>query len=93
MHYLKLLSLLSKQVADGVVNPTGFDRKEFVQKDGEWYEADVKAYSVAPLKKVETSGQLIAEDNAIENRLLRITFAPDGSINSMYDKKNKKELG
>ena len=88
----ELLSLLSKQVADGVVNPTGFDRKEFVQKDGEWYEADVKAYSVAPLKKVETSGQLIAEDNAIENRLLRITFAPDGSINSMYDKKNKKEL-
>ncbi len=88
----ELIGLLSKDKKLCAVNPVGFDRKEFVKKDGEWYEADVKAYSSASVKKALPKGELTAETDALENDLIRVEFAPDGSINSFVDKTCKKQL-
>lgn len=88
----ELIALLSKDKKLCAVNPAGFDRKEYVKKGDEWYEAEVKAYSVAPLKKAEVKGKLTAEDNVLENNVIKVTFAPDGSISSLVDKKCNKEL-
>lgn len=88
----ELLALIAKGDKLGAVNATCFDRKEYVNSDGEWYEADVKAYSSAPLKKIQTESLLKAECDTLENSLVKITFAADGSIVSFVDKKSKKEL-
>lgn len=88
----ELISLLSDDKKPCAVNPASFDRKEFVKKDGEWYEAEVKAYSSAALKKAQQKGKLVAEGDTLENDLIKVCFAPDGSICSLYDKKSGKEL-
>lgn len=88
----ELVGLISENKVLGAVNPIGFDRKEFVKQGDDWYEADVKAYSAASLKKVGESKTLTAGDDFIENDLVRVVFANDGSISSLTDKKNNKEL-
>lgn len=88
----ELIALIADKKSVGVINPIGFDRKEFVKKDGEWYETEVKAYSSAALKKATIKDVLKTGDDFIENDKLKVVFAKDGSICSLFDKKNKKEL-
>lgn len=88
----ELIELLAKKKTLGAINPIGFDRKEFVKHNGEWYEADVKAYSSANIKKAEESKVLSVGDDYIENDLLKVVFDKKGYITSLVDKKNQKEL-
>lgn len=87
-----IVSKLDGEVGLGAINPIGFDRKEYVKSGENWYLADVKAYSSTKLIAVDGSKEFSFGDGFIENSLLKVAFAKDGSICSMIDKKSGKEL-
>jgi len=87
----EVLSLMGGD-AQGVVNFIGFDRIEYVKEDGTWYLAKVKAYSSARLEEAGKIDGLSYGDDYIDNSLIKVEFAKDGSIRSMKDKVLDKEL-
>lgn len=90
----ELLGLMSDSGGVGAVNTTSFDRNEYVKYGGYWYKADVKAYSSALLSKVseEDISCLSKGDDYIQNDKVKVTFAKDGSICSLIDSAEDKEI-
>ncbi|MDE6189648.1 MAG: alpha-mannosidase [Clostridia bacterium] len=90
----ELLRRLSSRGKLGVINPVGFDRKEFVKVDEKWYEAEVKAYSSATLKEIasEDSDVLSCGKDFIQNDKIKAHFAKEGYIDSLIDLASGKEL-
>ena len=89
----ELIEKLSKDSALMAINPVDFARVEYIKKEDKWYSANLNKYSTAelvPVTKEFTS--LSAQDNVIENNLVKVAFNRDGSILSFYDKVNDKEL-
>ena len=83
-----------EKLSDGLTgfNSLSFPRKEYVKSGEEWYFASFPSMGYRKLTKVsKASSSLKAEENFIENENLKITFSENGSITSIYDKKNKKE--
>ncbi len=95
---------MTKPVA--VFNPLSWEREEWVQVDGHWLRVAVPpmGYTVidaarpfAPLRVTETvissaAMNLSATPALLENDLLRVTFAADGSIASVFDKRADREV-
>ena len=89
----KLISELSQQSSLMAVNPISFDRHEYIKSNDNWYEANVKAYSTNTLMPiVKPFDKLRFDDTTIENEVVKVTFNQDGSISSLFDKQNNKEL-
>ena len=76
-----ILSRLMKEQKLSVVNPTSFQRKEYVRLDDGWYLAEVAGYDVATLTPMddEDSG-LVALDNSISNGIVTLTFDDRGDV-------------
>ncbi|MDE5911180.1 MAG: alpha-mannosidase, partial [Clostridia bacterium] len=89
-----ILQSLTTRGGLGVVNPIGFDRQEYVKAGDRWYKADVKAYSSALLAGVngEDREGLSRGRDFIQNDKVKVHFAKDGTIDSLVDLTNNKEL-
>ncbi|MDE7191069.1 MAG: alpha-mannosidase [Clostridia bacterium] len=89
-----LLQAMTTSGGLGVVNPIGFDRQEYVKAGDRWYKADVKAYSSALLAGIngEDREGLSRGRDFIQNDKVKVHFAKDGTIDSLIDLSNDKEL-
>ena len=75
-------------------NSLSWPRNEWIKVDGTWRHLAVPALSwnIVP-PSVETNHPvLIARTDLLENETLRVTFAEDGRIRSLYDKKAAREI-
>ncbi len=78
-----------------IFNSLSWERKEWVSVNRRWIEAVVPAmgYKVFDLAAAGNKhGQATASSGSLENEQLRITFAADGSIASIFDKLNGREV-
>ncbi len=83
-------SLLKDVVA---VNSLSFIRNEYVKKADKWYQVTIPSMGYAVLgDEAIISPALAVTGNTIENEQLKVTFLEDGSISSIYDKSNNKEV-
>lgn len=73
------------------LNSTSYFRREYVFRDGEYYLAEVKPYSVAKLRKRSEKGSCTAERNRLENRFLIAEFDETGALVRLYDKEAGRE--
>jgi len=72
-----------------IVNSLSWERKEWIGIDGKWIHVDVPAmgYTVVNLESSDDEHQqLFAFKTTLENNILKIQFAGDGSIKSIFDK-------
>ncbi|MDE5756810.1 MAG: alpha-mannosidase [Clostridia bacterium] len=90
----EILKSLTTSAGLGVVNPTSFDRQEYVKMNDMWYKADVKAYSSALLTSISVEDRegLSRGRDFIQNDKVKVHFAKDGTIDSLVDLTNNKEL-
>lgn len=78
-----------------VYNPHGCAESGLVDVEGgKAFVADIPAhgYKVVPASQVVTSCKVKAAPNCLENDLVKITFADNGTISSYVDKVNGREL-
>lgn len=78
-----------------VSNSLSWERDEWLKIEGRWIKAAVPSmgYTTIDLSNPQDlPGKLTATTRMLENELLRAKFAPDGSIKSVYDKTNKREI-
>ena len=81
-----------------VFNPTAQDRRELVElANGKWNLVDVPAfgYRVVEEKAFAPCGKTASEaigPPVVENRFYRVTFADNGSMASIFDKEQGREL-
>lgn len=88
-----LLTQLSSSTDTTIINPIDFERCEYIKENDKWYETNLDKFSTGKLTLLNKDcSSLKAEGNIIENDKIRIAFGKDGSILSLYDKDNDKEL-
>ena len=78
-----------------IVNSLSWERKEWIGIDGKWIHVDVPAmgYTVVNLESGDDEHQeLFAPETILENNILKIQFAEDGTIQSIFDKECNREL-
>lgn len=75
------------------VNLTGFARREFVNVDGEWLQADVGPYSAAPLTPTPAFEGLATTAETITNGILTLRFDATGEIVSCTDAAGTEHAG
>ncbi len=76
-------------------NSLSWQRNEWLNLSGKWFDVQVPACGFAVIDEsvpspVETPVQ--ASTDALENALLKVTFARDGSIESILDKETGREM-
>lgn len=78
----------------GVYNAISFDRSEWIKINNQWGLATVAALSGATVTLLTDmwDSVLEAEADLLENSMLRIEFANDGSIDRIYDKEHEREV-
>jgi alpha-mannosidase len=71
-----------------------FDRNEWVKHGGKWAYASVKKLSSAEITPVSDFSEVKfnVSNDILENDKVCLTFNADGSIKSIFDKDNSKEL-
>lgn len=77
-----------------LTNSLSWDRQEWVKVNGQWLQADLPAmgYQVVETGQSSAIDGLTASDKTLENDQLRVEFAGDGSISSIFDKANGREV-
>ena len=85
---------LGEGTAKTVTNSLSWPRREWIQTDGKWYEADVPALTAARLPDVPAADfvPVTASETLLENEYLRAEFAQNGDLVSVYDKDNSREV-
>ena len=73
-------------------NSLPWARNQWLKLNGEWRLASVPGMGYAEPVEVNVGGGIFAGNNQIENEKLRVTFADDGSIASIFDKANGREV-
>ncbi|WP_238991360.1 alpha-mannosidase [Rariglobus hedericola] len=74
-----------------VFNSLSWARREWVRHEGAWCWADVTGLGAARLA-VAKHAVPIAAERLLENEYLRVIFAQDGRIESMWDKRARREV-
>ncbi|MFB9274327.1 alpha-mannosidase [Cohnella cellulosilytica] len=72
-----------------VANSLPWERREWVSWNGQAFLVTVPPMSVAPLERSVSEASPaapVADENGLENELLRVKLGSDGSIVSLYDK-------
>lgn len=94
--YNNNISLLAKEVkGEGVLvyNPNSFVASGYIVIDGKTYVVkDIPSFGYKVCDLGEVSNNLIIKDKYLENQFYRISFANDGSITSLFDKRFNREL-
>ncbi|GCE09090.1 alpha-mannosidase [Dictyobacter aurantiacus] len=79
-------------------NSLSWERQQWLRVEGEWYHVTVPALGYVSLEQAcggnmeDTRGQLEVSANMLQNDTLRVQFAPDGSIQSIFDKVLQREV-
>lgn len=92
--YARVAALSGLSGEPVLFNSLPWDRREWVEWNGAWHEVQVPAMGFRTLKDAARQQKmegLKAGDNALENDLLSVRFAEDGSIVSVYDKRLGRE--
>ncbi|SHE41180.1 alpha-mannosidase [Caldanaerobius fijiensis DSM 17918] len=78
-----------------VFNTLSWERSDWIKLDGKWIKVILPpmGYMVVDACAETRIEQILsASDKALENDLLRVEFSEDGTIISIYDKENQKEV-
>jgi alpha-mannosidase len=77
-----------------VFNALSSPREDWVKHNDEWHHLRTPAlgWAACPAAPTPIVGTLSATAQKIENDVLRVQFAQDGSIASLFDKRNNHEL-
>ena len=78
-----------------IINSLSWDRKEWLNINGDWAEVTVPAMSEKQLLITnikENKFKVFIENNEINNELLKVTFNEDGSLKSLFDKEFSREV-
>ena len=78
-----------------IINSLSWKRNEWVYIEGQWVHVNVPAmgYIAVNLKSGDDEHQeLFAPETILENNILKIQFAEDGTIQSIFDKECNREL-
>lgn len=76
-----------------VFNSLSWARREWVRVDGAWWRAEVTGLGCAVLRSGGPGGAAPpASARLLENENLRVIFAEDGRIDSIYDKRVQREV-
>ncbi len=86
-----ILAKLATKPTLAVINPTDFEREEYLKIEDTWYKAEVNKYSAAALSPVGEFEGLKYGDDFISTPKLKVGFNMDGTICSLYDKEEQKE--
>lgn len=94
-------ALLAKVDTSGLQNPVivtnslSWERTEWLQLAEHWVQVRVPGMGYAAVEMAGTpfdGAALIAEEMLLENDLLRVEFADDGAIRSVWDKEHGREV-
>lgn len=88
------VAALGQQQGRKIVNPVGFARNEWIKDGDDWYRVNVAPYSISALPQPAqvNASELSFDDYTIQNSKIRVVFASNGEITSLYDKEGDKEL-
>jgi alpha-mannosidase len=78
-----------------VFNSLSWPRREWLKHEGTWHQIDVPAMGSALLRDGNDrslAAAPVAERRSLENENLRVTFAEDGRIASIFDKRARREV-
>jgi len=75
-----------------VFNSLGWARAEWLRHDGAWHRANVPGLGGARLEDAVAYARPVATERLLENENLRVIFATDGRIDSIYDKRAQREV-
>lgn len=96
--YLALVDIINvgeKEAAYIIINSLSWKRNEWVYIERQWVHVDVPAmgYTVMNLESGDDEHQqLFASETTLENNILKIQFAGDGTIQSIFDKEYNREV-
>lgn len=74
-----------------VFNSLGWARREWVRWEGAWRRVEVAGLGVASFATVQHA-VVVAAERLLENENLRVRFADDGRIASIWDKRERREV-
>ncbi|WP_108722276.1 alpha-mannosidase [Gorillibacterium timonense] len=78
-----------------VFNSLPWDRKEWINRDGSWKRVAVPAMGsltlAASVQSEELPAERTATEQVLENEALSVRFGAEGHIESLYDKRNRRE--
>ncbi len=92
--YLHAASLMGAAETPVVFNSLPWEREDWVEWQGQWHKVSVPAMGAVSLKDAiieQSTGTLLAGEGYLENGRLRVRFAEDGSLASVYDKTERRE--
>lgn len=69
-------------------NPTSFVRPVYVKEAGKWWTGVLPPHGAAPLTLWKAVREEADTEDCLDNGILHVRFAPDGSICSLIDKKS-----
>jgi alpha-mannosidase len=87
-----------------VFNPLSWERHEWLQVEDRWQQVIVPSMGYAVIDAAEVTQQSIKQQSTklsaspspsptmLENDRLRLQFAPDGAISSIFDKEHRREV-
>ncbi|HOM09013.1 MAG TPA: glycoside hydrolase family 38 C-terminal domain-containing protein [Spirochaetota bacterium] len=87
-----IVDYLSESGGIACINTTPFTRTEYSKGDSSWYRCQMEGYSSAYMEPVDSHFSVAGGDSYIENELLRVEFAKEGHIISVFDKTHRKEI-
>ncbi len=86
-------SLFGSGQNNGFVNSLSWDRQEWVRSGDGWYLLDVPALGFAAVAGEPTQDfELHASEIRLESELVRVEFAENGEIVSIFDKEVRREV-
>jgi alpha-mannosidase len=97
-HLAKELAVDGRAKPYAVFNSLSWERCEWIQLQGQWQWAVIPALGCKAMDAAQAStheeeaAALTARADSLENDYLRVNFHSDGSIASIYDKKNSREV-
>lgn len=75
-----------------VFNALPWSRREWIKQNEGWIYAEAPAMGWAAAAEIQPDiRHLTAAVNLLENSKLKVTVAPDGTVQSLYDKEHKRE--
>ncbi len=79
------------------VNTLSWERDEWLKIDGDWTKISIPGLSYKEIFESDLEPEITVSDikvgeDLLENKLLKVKFAGDGSIMSVYDKVNEREV-
>ncbi len=88
-----IASALPKEPGILVYNPNGFEANDLINVDGTiYYVEGIPSFGYKLVKPTLSRRAVKVDDQTIENDFFKLVLDEDGSIVSLFDKQNQKEL-